>query len=317
MKHVMILSALLLCLTAAAGCASPAPETPAQTAAPETTAELTTEAETETETETEAETVAETENETQPETVEVIDVVEPGMEPVPASALKDGTYDVKVDSSSSMFKIEKAELTVADGKMTAKMFMSGTGYLKVFMGPAIEAEHAIDDAYIPFEETEDGVHTFTVPVEALDAGIECAAFSKRKEIWYDRTILFRADSLPAEAFGEGVITDVSSLNLEDGEYKVNVTLEGGSGKSTVQSPAKLTIAGGKATAEIIWSSNKYDYMVVDGEKILPVSTEENSVFEIPVTGFDYKMPVSADTTAMSTPHEIEYTLYFDSASVTK
>ena len=83
----------------------------------------------------------------------------------------------------------------------------------------------------------------------------------------------------------------------------------------MQSPAKLTVAGGEAYAEIIWSSNKYDYMIVGGEKILPTDTEEFSVFDIPVSGFDYNMKVSADTTAMSTPHEIEYTLYFDSSSV--
>ena len=319
MKRVILWSTMLTLLAAFAGCSAPAQDPGAQTPAETTAAVTETETETESGTETEPETTAAAaaEAETQAETVEVIEVVEPGMEPISASALKDGTYDVKVNSSSSMFNIESAKLTVADGKMTATMTMGGTGYLYVFMGPAIEAEHAIDDAYIPFVETEDGKHTFTVPVEALDAGIECAAFSKRKEVWYDRTILFRADSLPAEAFGEGAITDPASLNLENGEYQVNVTLEGGSGKSTVQSPAKLTIADGKATAEIVWSSNKYDYMVVNGEKLLPVSTEEHSVFEIPVTGFDYKMPVSADTTAMSTPHEIEYTLYFDSASVTQ
>ena len=94
-------------------------------------------------------------------------------------------------------------------------------------------------------------------------------------------------------------------------------LDGGSGKASVQSPAKLTVKDGKAIAEIIWSSNKYDYMIVEDEKILPVSTEEFSVFDIPVSVFDYKMPVSADTTAMSTPHEIEYTLFFDSTSISK
>ena len=39
------------------------------------------------------------------------------------------------------------------------------------------------------------------------------------------------------------------------------------------------------------------------------------MFEIPVTVFDRKMAVAADTTAMSTPHEIEYTLLFDSSSI--
>ena len=53
----------------------------------------------------------------------------------------------------------------------------------------------------------------------------------------------------------------------------------------------------------------------DGEKYLPVNTEGNSQFEIPVKYFDKPMDVIADTTAMSEPHEIEYTLTFDSASI--
>ncbi len=315
MKRVMLWSAMLMCLTAFAGCgnsqtASTAETTAAATTSPETTVAETTEAETEPET-----TEPETQADTQPETVEAVEVVEEGMTPIYASSLKDGSYDVKVSSSSSMFSIESAVLNVADGEMTATMTMGGTGYLYLFMGNAVEAGYALEDAYIPFEETADGKHTFTVPVEALDAGIECAAFSKKKELWYDRTILFRADSLPVDAFADGVVNDAESLELADGEYTIEVTLEGGSGKASVQSPAKLTITDGKPTAEIIWSSNKYDYMVVDGTKYDPVSIEEVSVFEIPVIGFDYKMPVSADTTAMSVPHEIEYTLYFDSASI--
>ena len=58
-------------------------------------------------------------------------------------------------------------------------------------------------------------------------------------------------------------------------------------------------------------------MVVDGEKYLPVNTEGNSVFEVPVSIFDRFVPVAADTTAMSTPHEIEYTLFFDSKTITQ
>ena len=82
----------------------------------------------------------------------------------------------------------------------------------------------------------------------------------------------------------------------------------------MDSPAKLTVSGGKATARIVWSSPNYDYMVVDGTKYLPVENpdSENSTFEIPVAGFDYPLPVRADTTAMSQAHEIEYTLTFDS-----
>ena len=93
-------------------------------------------------------------------------------------------------------------------------------------------------------------------------------------------------------------------------------MEGGSGKVSVKSPAKLVVKDQNAVAEVVWSSPNYDYMKVGEEKFLPVNQGgETSVFEIPVTVFDRKMAVAADTTAMSTPHEIEYTLLFDSASI--
>ena len=108
---------------------------------------------------------------------------------------------------------------------------------------------------------------------------------------------------------------LGELQLEDGSYTVEVSLEGGSGRATVESPTELSVEDGQATAEITWSSNHYDYMVVDGEKYLPVSREEYSVFEIPVEVFDEEIHVIGDTTAMSTPHEVEYTLTFASDSI--
>lgn len=246
----------------------------------------------------------------------VEEVVEEGMTPIYGSELKDGVYPVTVDSSSSMFKIVQCELTVSDGEMTAVMYMGGTGYLKVFMGSGEEAVLAGEGDYIPYAETADGTHTFTVPVEALDMGIPCAAFSKSKELWYDRTLLFRADSLPMDAFQEGVYATVDSLGLENGNYTVEARLEGGSGKASVQSPAALRVEDGMAYATVIWSSSNYDYIKIGGGQYLPVTVEGGSTFEIPVTAFDFKLPVLADTTAMSTPHEIEYTLYFDSATIT-
>lgn len=249
------------------------------------------------------------------QTAPVEDVVEEGMTPIYGIDLKDGIYDVTVDSSSSMFSITKCALTVSDGKMSAVMTMSGKGYLYVFMGSGDEAAEAEESRFIPFVEDENGDHTFTVPVEALDSGISCAAFSKKKEIWYDRTLLFRADSLPIDAFGDSLIKSAADLGLADGEYTVEVELSGGSGRASVQSPAKLTIENGEASVDIVWSSSNYDYMMVNGEKILPISAEYGSEFIIPVIGFDFNMPVSADTTAMSTPYEIEYTLNFISESI--
>ena len=199
--------------------------------------------------------------------------------------------------------------------MTAAMTMGGTGSLYVYMGTGEEAVAAGEDSYIPFVEDGSGAHTYTVPVEALDRGVDCAAFSKNKEMWYDRTLVFRADSLPMDAFAGGVIATAESLGLADGSYTVDVTLSGGSGRVGVESPAQLTVENGAAAATIVWSSSSYDYMKVDGVQYDLVGTEGNSAFVIPVLGFDFQMPVQANTTAMSTPHEIEYTLYFDSATI--
>ena len=108
---------------------------------------------------------------------------------------------------------------------------------------------------------------------------------------------------------------IEELQLADGNYMVEVTMEGGSGRATIESPTALSVEDGQAVARITWSSNHYDYMIVDGEKYLPVSTDEHSVFEIPVGVFDEGIDVIGDTTAMSVPHEVEYTPTFASDSI--
>ncbi|MDE6776953.1 MAG: hypothetical protein K2J25_03350 [Oscillospiraceae bacterium] len=251
------------------------------------------------------------------ETVTPETIVEDGMTPIDGEMILDGVYEIEVNSSSSMFQVVSCELHVSMGKMTATMTMNGTGYLYLFMGTGEEAIKLSEKNYIAFTENENGEHVFTVPVEALDKGIACCAFSKNKQKWYDRTILFRSDSLPITAFDESLVPTVSSLGLEDGEYEIAVILEGGSGRASINSPVKLSIQDGQAIAEIIWSSSNYDYMLVDGEKYISNIINNQSVFEIPVLAFNYKLPVSANTTAMSTPHEINYTLYFDTESLVK
>ena len=104
----------------------------------------------------------------------------------------------------------------------------------------------------------------------------------------------------------------SMPEIPDGTYEVVVDLAGGTGRATVNSPCEITVASGQITARIEWSSPNYDYMKVGDEKYVAVNTEGNSVFEIPVTAFDEPIDVIGDTLAMSTPHEIEYTLTFHS-----
>ena len=260
-----------------------------------------------------------------------------GLIPVYAEDIENGTYKVNVESSSSMFRIQSAELNVSDSSMTVALTLGSTSYLKLFAGTAEQAAASTEDQYIGYTESGDGV-VFEVPVEALDQPFSCAAFSAKKEMWYDRSLLIRADSLPPEAVhvaiadyeqlkkdardrqieaqkSQSKLADLAvETDLEDGEYEVPATLEGGSGKASVASPATLIVKDGKAFARIQWSSSHYDYMLVDGIKILPeekASPEDNSVFVIPVTSLSGPMKVIGDTTAMSTPHEVEYTLDFE------
>lgn len=104
--------------------------------------------------------------------------------------------------------------------------------------------------------------------------------------------------------------DTGTAILEDGTYSVNVELQGGSGRATVDSVATVTVTDGQAMATIVWSSAHYDYMLVDGEKYLNENEGGNSTFTFPIDGVPCEMDVIGDTTAMSTPHEIEYTLVF-------
>lgn len=102
--------------------------------------------------------------------------------------------------------------------------------------------------------------------------------------------------------------------LADGKYTIDVTLEGGSGKASVKSPAKLNIEGETMTAIIEWSSPFYEYMLIGDLFYEPVQTGGNATFEIPVV-LDSDMAVSASTVAMSQPHLVDYTLHFDSSTI--
>ena len=215
-----------------------------------------------------------------------------------------------------MFKVVDCKLTVKEGKMTAVITMSGTGYTKMYMGSAEEAASASEEDCIAYVETAESAHTFELPVEALNQEITCSSYSKKNAIWYDRTLVFQSAALPVDAYQEIEMTTVESMGLENGEYQIEVSVEGGTGKVKVESPVTLTVKDGKATAAIRWTSPYYDYMLVNDQKYTPTeTTDEISAYEIPVEGFDWKMPVTADTIAMSTPHEIDYTLYFDSATL--
>ena len=233
-----------------------------------------------------------------------------------ALALEDGTYTAEFDTDSSMFHVNEASdgkgtLTVEDGQMTLHISLQSKKIVNLYVGMAADApDHEADwlqpttDTVTYSDGTSEEVYGFDVPVEALDTDFQLAILGTKGK-WYDHTVSVR--NVEAQA-AEAVETPA------DGSYTCEVTLEGGSGRATVDSPAALTVADGKMTATIVWSSPNYDYMIVDGEKYLPTNTEGNSTFEIPVSALGTPLSVVADTVAMSTPHEIEYTLTFSAPS---
>lgn len=107
-----------------------------------------------------------------------------------------------------------------------------------------------------------------------------------------------------------------AVDMNDGEYAIDVELVGGSGKASVNSPTLMIVKDKKAYAKLIWSSSNYDYMIVDDVRYDNLEDGDmNSTFEIPITAMDQPMTVIADTTAMGTPHEIEYQLTFFADSI--
>ena len=231
------------------------------------------------------------------------------------AALPDGVYTAEFDTDSSMFHANEAcdgkgTLTVENGQMTFHVSLASTHIVNLYLGKASDAaDHEADwlqpttDTVTYSDGTTEEVYGFDIPVTAVDTDFDLAILGTKGK-WYDHVVSVR-----------NAVQQAGTAAPADGTYTCDVTLEGGSGRATVESPAALTVADGKMTATIVWSSPNYDYMIVDGEKYLPTNTEGNSTFEIPVSALDTALDVTADTVAMSTPHEIEYTLTFDSASL--
>jgi len=238
------------------------------------------------------------------------------------AALPDGVYTAEFDTDSGMFHANEAcngmgTLTVENGQMTFHVSLASTHIVNLYLGKASDAaDHEADwlqpttDTVTYSDGTSDEVYGYDIPLDAVDTDFQLAILGT-KGTWYDHTVSVRN----AEPKTEDAAAEPAAVPA-DGSYTCAVTLEGGSGRATVESPAALTVADGTMTAVIVWSSPNYDYMLIDGEKYLPTNTEGNSTFEIPVAALDTALAVTADTVAMSTPHEIDYTLTFDSATLT-
>jgi len=234
--------------------------------------------------------------------------------------LPDGVYTAEFSTDSSMFHVSEAcdgkgTLTVKDGVMTIHISLGSKKILNLYPGLA---EDAAKDGAVLLEPTTDTVtysdgmteevYGFDVPVPVIGEEFDLALIGTKGK-WYDHKVKV------SDPVAEGAADTFDLSTVEDGSYTIELTMEGGSGRASIQSPTQITVADGAATAILEWSSPNYDYMLVDGEKYLPTNTEGNSTFEIPVAALDTALAVTADTVAMSTPHEIDYTVTFHSETL--
>ena len=238
--------------------------------------------------------------------------------------LPDGVYTAEFSTDSSMFHVSEAcdgkgTLTVKDGVMTIHISLGSKKILNLYPGLA---EDAAKDGAVLLEPTTDTVtysdgmteevYGFDVPVPAIGEEFNLALIGTKGK-WYDHKV--KVSDPVAEDSREAANGSFAMSTLADGNYTIELTMEGGSGRASIQSPAQLAVADGAATATLEWSSPNYDYMLVNGEKYLPVNTEGNSVFEVPVKALDAPLTMIGDTVAMSTPHEVEYTVTFHSETL--
>lgn len=234
--------------------------------------------------------------------------------------LPDGVYTAEFSTDSSMFHVSEAcdgkgTLTVKDGVMTIHISLGSKKILNLYPGLA---EDAAKDGAVLLEPTTDTVtysdgmteevYGFDVSVPVIGEEFDLALIGTKGK-WYDHKVKV------SDPVAEGTADTFDLSTVEDGSYTIELTMEGGSGRASIQSPAQITVADGAATAILEWSSPNYDYMLVNGEKYLPVNTEGNSVFEVPVEALDAPLTMIGDTVAMSTPHEVEYTVTFHSETL--
>lgn len=238
--------------------------------------------------------------------------------------LPDGVYTAEFSTDSSMFHVSEAcdgkgTLTVKDGVMTIHISLGSKKILNLYPGLA---EDAAKDGAVLLEPTTDTVtysdgmteevYGFDVPVPVIGEEFDLALIGTKGK-WYDHKV--KVSDPVAEDSREAANGSFDMSALADGSYTIELTMEGGSGRASIQSPTQITVADGAATAILEWSSSNYDYMLVNSEKYLPVNTEGNSVFEVPVEALDAPLTMIGDTVAMSTPHEVEYTVTFHSETL--
>lgn len=139
----------------------------------------------------------------------------------PAGVPADGVYTTTAETGTTMFRVVEIILTVKNGKMSAEITLSGTGYDYLYMGTAAEAAAVQENQWIkcnnsskPYVEKGENKtgRTYTIPISSLDTPIVMASHSERYKKWYDRSITVSSNNLKKISSGEAGNGEGGSLN---------------------------------------------------------------------------------------------------------
>ena len=250
---------------------------------------------------------------------------------------EDGKYSAAAECDAAMFKIIDTKLNVVNGAIMATLTLSGTGYDYLYPGTGDEAEKDKDN-WAPFAVDENGKYTYTIPVSELDKPLIISSHSLKNNIWYDRTVTFRSDSLKKIGDAADPVTPTptptpnptnpdnesdhetdtsgstsrvdNSTTLKDGVYAPDsFSFSGGSGRARIVCD-KVTVKNGQAYATIRFVSSsgnppQYSYVKASGNTYY---SNDGSTFTIPVE-LNKNNRILGMTTKMSSAHEIEYIIF--------
>ena len=214
---------------------------------------------------------------------------------LPAAA-ETGIYAADIEVSDDALGLTDAVVMLTDAGVTVRVTATAGDGMPLYVG-GTAVQPSVNAA---------GEYTYTLPIEALDVPTEL--------LWHDaagyaHTFTLTVCSEDMTPLGGAVEAEAETdpAALQDGSYAVaDFSFSGGSGKVTITCEA-LRVEGGAAVARIVFSSPRYGYVKVDGVRYDGTYTEDTSAFDIPVRlGAD--TVILGMTTAMSQPHEIEYTL---------
>jgi major membrane immunogen (membrane-anchored lipoprotein) len=216
--------------------------------------------------------------------------------PETEGAVPDGLYTIGVNSNAEMFRVVKCILHVREGKMTAVLTMSGTGYGYLYPGTGAEADAVPQSEWIPSVLDEDGAHTFALPIEALDTDTAVASWSIKYEKWYDRTLQFLSGSLQPY-----------DLVPKDGSYTVDVESDG-----PAVSACALSVKDGVMTAELTVEDADCDAVFAGtaAEAVLP---GEGLRFTVEIPSLDKDVAVAFHSASGNS--WTDHVLYFDSTAL--